>query len=112
MASSSTETDSDVTISDVPVHEIPPPILHAEEEDAMEQCSKMDVVHKIPCIIDAQKEEVAMEQSKKEVEVEVAKSLKDIPGIHVQDWRGFASKRIDGRTDKVSIYHATSGIVQ
>jgi len=45
MASNSVEVDSDATISDlsssdVPVDEIPPPVLDAQEEVAMEQRNK------------------------------------------------------------------------
>jgi len=62
---------------DVPVDEIPPPVL------------------------DAQEEEVAMEQQNKEFEV--PQWLKDLPDYQAQGWRAFAHKRIDGHADGLSI---------
>ncbi|CAD6266215.1 unnamed protein product [Miscanthus lutarioriparius] len=125
MASNSAEVDSDVTISDmsssdVPVDEIPPPILDAQvEEVAMEQQNKEVEVPQVdsdatisdmsssdvpvdeipPPVLHAQ-EEVAMEQRNKEVEVP---QWKNLSGYNVQDWRAFARKRSTGHTDRVSI---------
>jgi hypothetical protein len=122
MASNSVEVDSDATTSntsssDVPIDEIPPPVLDSQEEEVemasnlaevdsyttISDRSSSDVpVEEIPPPVqDAQEEEVAMEQQNKEVEV--PKWSTDIHGYKPLDWRAFAHKRSNGRIDRVSI---------
>jgi len=129
MASNSAEVDSDATISDtyssdVPVDEIPPPVLDAQEEEVAVELENKEVevpqvdsdatisnmsssdvpVDKIPPpVLEAQEEEVGMEQRNKEVEL--PDWLKKLTGDQEQhDWKAFAQKRKNsGHIDRVSI---------